>query len=105
MDVIKERLQIEGQLKTTQPYSGSVDALRRIVAHEGVWGLYRAFPIHQLTWAPFNGCYFMAYEKLKSLCVDAGYADENDRLEGTAQLCCGTAAGVFAGSVTNPMDV
>ena len=48
MDVVKERLQIEGQLKTKENYSGSFNALQMIVKHEGVKGLYRAFWIHQV---------------------------------------------------------
>ncbi|CAK9003769.1 unnamed protein product [Durusdinium trenchii] len=94
MDVIKERLQVEGQVKVANAYTGSFDAFR-----------YRAFPIHQVTWAPFNGCYFMVYEKLKGLCINAGYEDGHDNLEPIAQVSCGIAAGVVAASVTNPVDV
>ncbi|CAJ1328498.1 unnamed protein product [Effrenium voratum] len=86
-------------------YSGSFDAFRKILQHEGAIGLYRAFPIHQVTWAPFNGCYFMVYEKLKEMCIDAGYEDGNDNLEPVAQVSCGTTAGVVAALVTNPVDV
>lgn len=105
MDVIKERLQVEGQVKVANAYSGSFDALRKILQHDGVVGLYRAFPIHQVTWAPFNGCYFMVYEKLKDLCINAGYEDGHDNLEPIAQVSCGIAAGIVAASVTNPVDV
>ena len=38
MDVIKERLQIEGQLKTNEAYSGSFNALKQIIKTEGVIG-------------------------------------------------------------------
>eukprot|EP00931_Biecheleriopsis_adriatica_P014087 TRINITY_DN11572_c0_g1_i2.p1 TRINITY_DN11572_c0_g1~~TRINITY_DN11572_c0_g1_i2.p1 ORF type:complete len:254 (+),score=38.99 TRINITY_DN11572_c0_g1_i2:35-796(+) len=65
MDVIKERLQVEGQLKVTNAYSGSFNACKQILLHEGAVGLYRAFPIHQMTWAPFNGCYFAVYEAFR----------------------------------------
>lgn len=105
MDVIKERLQVEGQLKVKSAYSGSFHAFREILRHEGLLGLYRAFPIHQVTWAPFNGCYFMVYEKLKTMCIDAGYEDGMDNLDPIAQVSCGVAAGVIAATVTNPVDV
>lgn len=65
MDVIKERLQIEGQLQTVKNYGSSWAATRGIVATEGVLGLYRAYWIHQMTWAPFNGIYFATYEASK----------------------------------------
>lgn len=105
MDVIKERLQVEGQVKMTTHYTGSFHAFAQIVRNEGVIGLYRAFPIHQVTWAPFNGCYFMIYEKARRLCIDAGYEDGHDNLVPTAQLACGAAAGIIASTVTNPVDV
>lgn len=105
MDVVKERLQLGAQVKAVQSYSGSFDAFASILRHEGAHGLYRAFPIHQATWAPFNGCYFMIYEKCKGLCIDAGYEDGHDNLEPVAQVSCGAAAGVVASLVTNPLDV
>lgn len=54
MDVVKERLQVEGQLKTSKSYGGTVEAVRGIVRFEGLRGLYRAYWMHQATWAPFN---------------------------------------------------
>jgi hypothetical protein len=35
MDVVKERLQLEGQLKTTEKFGSSSQALRQIVKQEG----------------------------------------------------------------------
>lgn len=105
MDVIKERLQVEGQVKVANAYSGSFHAFGQILRQEGFFGLYRAFPIHQMTWAPFNGCYFMIYEKCKRLCIDAGYEDGHDNLEPIAQVCCGATAGIIAAGITNPVDV
>merc|ERR1712226_890143 len=105
MDVIKERLQVEGQVKVKHTYTGSVDALKQILHGEGLRGLYRAFPIHQMTWAPFNGCYFMIYEKCKGWCIDAGYEDGHDNLDTIAQISCGCTAGVVASMLTNPLDV
>eukprot|EP00403_Amphidinium_massartii_P028169 CAMPEP_0178402914 /NCGR_PEP_ID=MMETSP0689_2-20121128/17098_1 /TAXON_ID=160604 /ORGANISM="Amphidinium massartii, Strain CS-259" /LENGTH=293 /DNA_ID=CAMNT_0020023851 /DNA_START=65 /DNA_END=946 /DNA_ORIENTATION=+ len=105
MDVVKERLQVEGQVKVAEVYSGSFHAFGQILRKEGLYGLYRAFPIHQMTWAPFNGCYFCIFEKCKQWCIDAGYADENDRLYPEAQLSSASAAGIIAATITNPLDV
>jgi hypothetical protein len=55
MDVVKERLQIEGQLKSVETMGSSSNAIRSILKNEGVSGLYRAYWIHQITWMPFNG--------------------------------------------------
>mmetsp|Transcript_40841 Transcript_40841/g.73753 ORF Transcript_40841/g.73753 Transcript_40841/m.73753 type:complete len:318 (-) Transcript_40841:93-1046(-) len=105
MDVVKERLQVEGQVKVAEVYTGSFHAFGQIMRKEGLMGLYRAFPIHNLTWAPFNGFYFCIFEKCKQWCIDAGYADEHDRLYTEAQLSSATAAGVVSATVTNPLDV
>merc|ERR1712130_163532 len=61
MDVLKERLQIQGQITSDAAYSSSRHALASIIRNEGVLGLYRAYFIHQFTWAPFNGLYWMTY--------------------------------------------
>lgn len=54
------------QVQVVRAYSGSLHAFREILRHEGVRGLYRAYPVHQATWAPFNGLYFAVYEKCKA---------------------------------------
>merc|ERR1711971_171687 len=105
MDVVKERLQLGYQVQAREHHPGAIALFKSIVRNEGLRGLYRAFPIHQLTWAPFNGCYFMLYERLKGLCIDAGYEDGYDNLEPTAQLCCGAAAGIVSSIITNPCGV
>ena len=96
MDVVKERLQIQGGMtELTARYQGSVGALRSIIAAEGVLGLYRAYWIHQMTWAPFNGLYFMIYDSAK------GWARARQLPEWPSAV----VAGVVASSVTNPMDL
>ena len=96
MDVVKERLQIQGSMsKLTARYKGSMGALRDIVASEGVLGLYRAYWIHQATWAPFNGLYFMLYDGSKE------FARARELPEWPSAI----VAGVIASTVTNPMDL
>lgn len=97
MDVIKERLQIEAQVKNelTETYGGSFNALRQIIKGEGVIGLYRAYWIHQATWCPFNGLYFAIYESTKN------FMSKRDLPLWPA----GIVAGVVASAATNPMDL
>lgn len=100
MDVVKERLQVQGAFKgdaLAARYSGSVGALRSIIASEGVHGLYRAYWIHQATWCPFNGLYFMIYDSTKSFF----HRHELRKWDwASAPL-----AGVLAAWATNPMDL
>ncbi len=101
MDVVKERLQIEGQIKTSEVLGGSWHAVKQIVRHEGVLGLYRAYWLHQLTWAPFNGLYFLCYEECRKFTIGHGLLSEG--------VLNNFASGLFAGSVasvaTSPLDL
>lgn len=96
MDTIKERLQIEGQLRNVkEPLGSSAGALSIIMRREGVRGLYPAYFVHQFTWMPFNGIYFAIYEAARAWTAD----------NGLPAWPAGIVAGVVAGGVTNPMDV
>jgi hypothetical protein len=57
-DVVKERLQVQkdpltGAVKGN--FTGSLDAVKRIVKEEGIRGLYRGYIAHQVVWTPYNG--------------------------------------------------
>lgn len=97
MDTVKERLQVEGQLRlgSQARLGGSWNAVRTIWGREGLRGFYPAYWVHQATWAPFNGIFFAIYEGLKGIADERGYPT----------LPCGIIAGVVAGSLTNPMDL
>ena len=101
MDVIKERLQIEGQTKTNERYGSSLTATRRILVTEGLSGLYRAYWIHQATWAPFNAIYFSIYERVKTE-LQSGY-DWNNAVGINITSSC--IAGVTASVTTSPLDL
>lgn len=98
MDTVKERLQIEGQLKTLKgdaALGSSFGAVKKIIAREGFKGFFPAYWIHQWTWAPFNGLYFSIYEACKA------YTDAASM----PAWPCGIVAGVIAGAATNPADL
>ena len=102
MDVIKERCQVEGQVKTVINYSNSRTALMGILQKEGILGLYRAYFIHQFTWAPFNGLYWMFYEKSKSSLINY----TNGNITQTQNfLLSSTIAGAAASYLTSPLDL
>jgi len=100
MDVIKERLQIEGQLKTGETYGSSWSAVKRIVKTEGFRGMYRAYGIHQFVWAPFNGIYFTCYESAKL------YVKNNiSKSDVAANAAASLFAGITASAITSPLDL
>eukprot|EP00494_Astrolonche_serrata_P002226 UN02232 len=64
-DIITERCQIEGQVKTIATYNSSWNALKSVWQTEGMRGFYRAYWPHQSAWVPFNGSYWMFYGRFK----------------------------------------
>ena len=54
MDTVKERLQIEGQIKqgANEALGTSLGAVTKIYAREGLRGFFPAYWMHQLTRAP-----------------------------------------------------
>ncbi|TVU09742.1 hypothetical protein EJB05_43236, partial [Eragrostis curvula] len=58
VDVISQRLMVQGNPCPASRYRGGLDAFRKILASEGVRGLYRGFGMSILTYAPSNapGC-------------------------------------------------
>jgi len=102
MDVLKERCQIQGQIHTNINYNNTIQALRSIIKSEGVLGIYRAYWIHQLTWAPFNGCYWMIYEKAKGTLTGGAIGDIGSTSSFVISSCI---AGTVASVVTSPLDL
>lgn len=71
IDVIKERRQVQSDLKTFS-YSSDIDAIRQISKVEGVRGMYKAYGATVFSFGPFSALYFMFYEHIK------GYFVKND---------------------------
>ncbi|CAL9044656.1 unnamed protein product [Musa banksii] len=63
-DVVKSVIQVDG-FKNPK-YSGSLDAFRRILAAEGMKGLYRGFGPAMARSVPANAACFLAYEVTRS---------------------------------------
>lgn len=61
IDVIKERRQVQSDLKTFT-YKSDIDAIRQISKVEGLRGLYKAYGATVISFGPFSALYFMFYE-------------------------------------------
>ncbi len=113
MDVIKERLQIEGKIQTNESYGGSYNATKQIFRNEGMIGLYRAFWIHQATWVPFNGIYFSVYEfAKKEMKLRFNNSSSSSRIDGRnikdelmLNVPCSLFASAIASVATSPLDL
>ncbi|KAM7259454.1 hypothetical protein ACFE04_015195 [Oxalis oulophora] len=63
-DVVKSVIQVDDF--KNQKYKGSIDAFRKIVASEGVKGLYKGFGPAMARSVPANAACFLAYEMTRS---------------------------------------
>lgn len=63
-DVVKSVIQVDDY--KNPKFSGSIDAFRKILASEGVKGLYRGFGPAMARSVPANAACFLAYEITKS---------------------------------------
>eukprot|EP00189_Rhodosorus_marinus_P004299 CAMPEP_0113962074 /NCGR_PEP_ID=MMETSP0011_2-20120614/5696_1 /TAXON_ID=101924 /ORGANISM="Rhodosorus marinus" /LENGTH=317 /DNA_ID=CAMNT_0000973853 /DNA_START=105 /DNA_END=1058 /DNA_ORIENTATION=+ /assembly_acc=CAM_ASM_000156 len=94
-EVVKQRLQAGA-------YTSASQAVKSILASEGVRGLYTGFGSLVIREMPFDLIEFPLYEYLKVV-----WARHNgDKPLATWQTAlCGSAAGGFAAGVTTPLDV
>ena len=67
VDVVSQRLMVQGSSKTIIPnassckYRGGIDAFSKILYSDGLRGLYRGFGISILTYAPSNAVWWSTY--------------------------------------------
>ncbi|XP_078441100.1 mitochondrial substrate carrier family protein [Wolffia australiana] len=111
IDVISQRLMVQG---TAARYSGGVDAFRKILAADGVRGLYRGFGMSILTYAPSNAVWWASYSLSQRtiwsgigfyLCRHEARAVTPDSKTVVAvQAVSAAVAGGVAALVTMPLD-
>ena len=67
LDVLRRRMQVTGMPNVTYKYSGTWDALKKLVIQEGVGGLYKGMIPNYLKVAPAIGVSFVTYEACKEI--------------------------------------
>ncbi|CEG39187.1 mitochondrial carrier [Plasmopara halstedii] len=108
IDVIKERMQVQGQpsgeSKTTSKiyYRNTLDAVRTIARTERLAGLYKGYGATLLSFGPFSALYFMFYEQIKT-CARKQLNEED--LPAQYTLTSAAIAGAVASFLTNPLDL
>ncbi|KPA86483.1 putative mitochondrial mitochondrial carrier protein (MCP3) [Leptomonas pyrrhocoris] len=121
IDVAKERLQSQPPTLRAR-YTGSVDALRRILTNEGLRGLYKGYWSTLSSFGPFSAVYFVFYEYFTSV-LEACYGASSlfqgsHRVRGTdgaplpsssakfaVALGAGAGGNVVASLCTNPLEL
>ncbi len=104
LEIVKIRLQVQGETATLLKAQGEAVPPARTAAHIvkelGLVGLYRGASACFLRDIPFSGIYFPAYAAAKRL-----VAGDSDKLQPHHLLIAGAMAGVPAASLTTPADV
>ncbi|XP_010780668.1 mitoferrin-2 [Notothenia coriiceps] len=101
IDCVKTRMQ-SLQPAPAARYRNVMDALRRIIATEGVWRPMRGLNATAVGAGPAHALYFASYEKLKKTLSDAIHPGANSHLaNGTA----GCVATLLHDAIMNPTEV
>eukprot|EP00471_Norrisiella_sphaerica_P006007 CAMPEP_0184489532 /NCGR_PEP_ID=MMETSP0113_2-20130426/15740_1 /TAXON_ID=91329 /ORGANISM="Norrisiella sphaerica, Strain BC52" /LENGTH=262 /DNA_ID=CAMNT_0026873017 /DNA_START=87 /DNA_END=872 /DNA_ORIENTATION=- len=102
IDVVKERLQVQNDLKST--YNGNWDAILTIYKNEGLAGIYKGYWATIFSFGPFTGLFLMFNEKIKEK-TKAHYGITSDsEIPFFAFMGMGATAGSLAAFLTNPLD-
>lgn len=120
VDVVKERLQVQHQMRGLYEYAGGLDAVRQIVASEGVFGLYRAYGATLVAFGPQTAINLALYEKVEKQALE-WYSDPppppsasstSPSRRGAAapippwlSFACACTSGLTACLVTTPLDL
>lgn len=113
VDVIKERMQIQGLRPEKSPTNKSVyyrntrDAIWQILAKEGIaYGFYKGYGATLLSFGPFSAAYFAIYESLKPLvAIRLGKAGKDGEETLLSNIVASASAGALASWLTNPLDL
>lgn len=104
-DVVKIRLQAEGKKAPGEPrrYQGSIDAYKKIVAEEGVKGLYSGLFPNIIRNSVMNAAELASYDQIKSsLLTRFPKANPDSK---ALHFTCGLSAGFIAVVCASPVDV
>ena len=99
IDVIKERLQVQDEVKTYK-YKNSLDAITSIIRSESYMSLYRAYGATIVAFGPFIGINMMTYEKLKEY-----FKKEKVPITFVQSFMMAFISGILASVVTSPLDI
>ncbi|CAL1577996.1 unnamed protein product [Knipowitschia caucasica] len=101
VDCVKTRMQ-SLQPEPAAQYRNVMDALRRIIATEGVWRPLRGLNATAIGAGPAHALYFACYEKLKRTLSDVIHPGANSHLANGAAGCVAT---LLHDAIMNPAEV
>ena len=125
VDVIKERLQVfqppspaEGSKaaaayaasSSSVTYTGSIDAIKKILRNEGLRGLYKGYFATVFSFGPYSSIFFLSNEKFKELILNSTAAASPQSKEAkdvsfSQNLLISASAAAVASFLTTPLDL
>uniref|UniRef100_A0A7S0GQL7 Mitochondrial carrier protein n=1 Tax=Amorphochlora amoebiformis TaxID=1561963 RepID=A0A7S0GQL7_9EUKA len=102
IDVVKERLQVQSDLKSA--YKGNIDAIKTIYRTEGWGGVYKGYGATVLSFGPFSAVWLMLNEKFKLMAQSALGVTSPKDIPFVVFMATGASAGSIAALLTNPLD-
>ena len=82
---------------------GAVPIIKGIIRNEGVRGLYKGYSVSLMTYAPNSALWWMFYTGSYRRNVEWGVTGQIPIP--VVQALCGVCSGLFAATLTNPLDV
>jgi solute carrier family 25 uncoupling protein 8/9 len=102
-DLVKVRLQAEGRLPpgSVRQYSGTLDAYRKIIARDGIRGLWRGYVPNVARNSTINAAELASYDQIKQTILRLELMEDSV----PCHLLCGASAGFIATVIGSPVDV
>lgn len=98
-DVVKVRLQNQGQ-GAVKRYSGTLDCYRKIVAQEGVRGLWTSWSANCVRNSIINAAELASYDQYKQMITQSNLMDDAP----PCHMLCAFSAGFTAVVFGSPLD-
>ena len=127
VDVIKERLQVyqpplasaskaavtsaassssAGSSSCSVTYTGSIDAFKKILRHEGMRGLYKGYFATIFSFGPYSSIFFLGNEKIKEFILTSkGTSNTSKEVSFAESLFISATAAAIASFCTTPLDL
>ena len=100
IDVVKTRMQLQGEHGAKRVYTGSLNAFSTILKTEGITAWWKGLTPALLRQASYGTLRYGLYEPIKGI-MSKGEGDHSI----TTKILAGTASGAISSSLCNPTDV
>lgn len=105
VDIIKERMQVQGMMKAAYSYRNTFHAVSSIVQQQGLPGLMKGYWATNSVWFPWNMIYIASYEKSKTMLAHNLQLEGPGEIPGWGIAACSAGSAALAAWCTHSADV